>query len=402
MSDVKYARARVIGGDASAIKPGSPVYSVTQEEIDKLEREHPGFIHHLHTKAERERREREAFRNRKAPPLWGTAANAVNVTYELYDWGMGRDGEVYFEGFAKSIFDPDETLKVEGYSGVGKADVLRYASVTPFAAAPLYLVTSEMAAVAGHAARSLQDQALQREDLPGPEGCILLNGNYPHTKDSNDKWVGTSAFSWAPLRISPTAPDSFEFERDEGGEPAAWRSGRDGAPGILVSCWSDVLDPEDDFSLQMREQRGPKMPRLQLYHVFPWPFGSDISAVTGHSGTAAMLRYFVSLLTLMRQRIAVSTPTSLPRPTRREFARKGRELPELKVITLRRAYNPRPEKGGAREHVDWSHRWMVGGHWRNQWYPSVQDHRQLWIAPYVKGPEGKPLVLPDEVYKLRR
>jgi hypothetical protein len=29
--------------------------------------------------------------------------------------------------------------------------------------------------------------------------------------------------------------------------------------------------------------------------------------------------------------------------------------------------------------------WWVRGHWRNQWYPSLQDNKRKWIRPYVKG-----------------
>jgi len=41
--------------------------------------------------------------------------------------------------------------------------------------------------------------------------------------------------------------------------------------------------------------------------------------------------------------------------------------------------------------------------WRNQWYPSLSQHRQKWISPYVKGPEDKPLVVrPRRVYQWTR
>ena len=37
-------------------------------------------------------------------------------------------------------------------------------------------------------------------------------------------------------------------------------------------------------------------------------------------------------------------------------------------------------------------------HWRNHWYPSLGDHRPLWIAPYLrKGPADAPLLGGDKV-----
>jgi hypothetical protein len=69
-------------------------------------------------------------------------------------------------------------------------------------------------------------------------------------------------------------------------------------------------------------------------------------------------------------------------------------MPEKRVtvVRLRRTYEEKPgeyEPGS----VDWTHRWIVGGHWRNQWYQSEQIHRQIWISPYVKGPDELPLVI---------
>lgn len=39
----------------------------------------------------------------------------------------------------------------------------------------------------------------------------------------------------------------------------------------------------------------------------------------------------------------------------------------------------------------WKQRWLVRGHYRAQWYPSLKAHRVIWIAPYLKGPEDAPL-----------
>ena len=74
-----------------------------------------------------------------------------------------------------------------------------------------------------------------------------------------------------------------------------------------------------------------------------------------------------------------------PRPLRREAKRKRRREEEITVMTLRRASGPHAEDG---EGGYLTVQFLVRGHWRNQWYPSLREHRQIWIAPYVKGPEG--------------
>jgi hypothetical protein len=52
------------------------------------------------------------------------------------------------------------------------------------------------------------------------------------------------------------------------------------------------------------------------------------------------------------------------------------------------------------QHREFSHRWLVSGHFRNQWYSSEQTHKVIWIAPHVKGPKGA-LFLP-RVYRVSR
>lgn len=53
--------------------------------------------------------------------------------------------------------------------------------------------------------------------------------------------------------------------------------------------------------------------------------------------------------------------------------------------------------------VEWTHRWIVSGHWRNQACGEGYSERKLvWVSPHVKGPENKPLVIRDTVGALVR
>jgi hypothetical protein len=91
-----------------------------------------------------------------------------------------------------------------------------------------------------------------------------------------------------------------------------------------------------------------------------------------------------------------------PRHARRRYLRENKhEPPPVRVIHLRR-----PEKGskkdvetGAGEEagtageahpVDWSCRWWVAPHWRNQYHPSSGERRPKYIGLYYKGPDDKP------------
>lgn len=83
---------------------------------------------------------------------------------------------------------------------------------------------------------------------------------------------------------------------------------------------------------------------------------------------------------------------SLPRHLRRA-AELGRRppLPEINTVTLRRAWRDDDKPKGDGEPREWSCQWIVGGHWRNQWYPSKAEWKPKYIAPYLKGDPDKPL-----------
>jgi hypothetical protein len=89
------------------------------------------------------------------------------------------------------------------------------------------------------------------------------------------------------------------------------------------------------------------------------------------------------------------------RPARRWAERVGiGEVfePSVRFILLRRMTHLKGQAMGAGQ--TYSHRWLVSGHFRNQWFPSEETHKVIWIGPYMKGPEGTPLV--PRVYRVSR
>ncbi|MFF5522570.1 hypothetical protein [Streptomyces coeruleorubidus] len=97
---------------------------------------------------------------------------------------------------------------------------------------------------------------------------------------------------------------------------------------------------------------------------------------------------------LMRQPLAEAEDIEPDRATRKRLRRLGHEPASVRLIGLRRP-KPGPEKGdGSREY---HYRWIVRGHWRQQWYPKRQVHRPVWIAPHVKGPEGASMMGGEKV-----
>jgi hypothetical protein len=101
---------------------------------------------------------------------------------------------------------------------------------------------------------------------------------------------------------------------------------------------------------------------------------------------------------LMQQRIAVETVERPDRASERRLRRANRPVDAVRVISLRQ-----PEHyGGLGGDRTYHHRWVVRGHWRKQWYPSQERNVPIWISPYVKGPDGAPLLAGEKVYAWQR
>jgi hypothetical protein len=128
--------------------------------------------------------------------------------------------------------------------------------------------------------------------------------------------------------------------------------------------------------------------------------GNEVDETGKPTGAEWWWRIVQACLRLMQQRIAHRANERPGRPARREALRHGFIDHDVIVIRLRKERGEHQESGGA---ANYSHRFIVDGHWRNQWYPSGQVHRQIWISPYVKGPDELPLVIaPNRAYTWTR
>ena len=101
----------------------------------------------------------------------------------------------------------------------------------------------------------------------------------------------------------------------------------------------------------------------------------------------------LAMLAFINSPFVDTAPQRLPRTIRRELDRTGmagKMREETSVVVLRRKVtDSRPSEDG--EGREYSSRWWVSGHIRAQWYPSLKAHKLIFIAPYIKGPEDKPL-----------
>lgn len=121
---------------------------------------------------------------------------------------------------------------------------------------------------------------------------------------------------------------------------------------------------------------------------------SDISVEEGHKAIEALSRFFLAGCAWLQQRVVVSSVGHVERHRRKQLARENDAdvVSEIKVIELRRTERQSSPSGGGGdgEAREWSCRWIVSGHWRNQPYKNG-ERKLIYIMPFVKGPSDKPL-----------
>lgn len=120
--------------------------------------------------------------------------------------------------------------------------------------------------------------------------------------------------------------------------------------------------------------------------------GGRNNVIKGNPETALTLWSFVvSAGMFLRQKLAVLDEQPLNRPARRRLAATGwAGESDVSVVLLRERERRVVVAGeGERHYDDWQ--WLVTGHVRQQYYPSLDKHLPVLISPYIKGPEGKPM-----------
>lgn len=120
-----------------------------------------------------------------------------------------------------------------------------------------------------------------------------------------------------------------------------------------------------------------------------------------------ILRQVHAFWLLLNQTITDVSEADIPRPFAKR-AKKAKIPPRVTVIRLRR--HEKRGDGIGENNVEWQHQWLVRGHWA--WRHCSEHHplaepdgaggyrARVWIRPYVKGPEGKPLHVTEKVFHL--
>ncbi|MCA1194491.1 hypothetical protein [Saccharopolyspora sp. 6V] len=269
--------------------------------------------------------------------------------------------------------------------------------------AQLFYVSAEMTRLAQAAARSLTAASTHPDDLPAAAGFMVFAEPFavyePDRIPSGEQTEQCVivAVSWGP---------NGALRADQGMWLTFWSATDYDAETRYVQ--RQLGCSEEEATQMVRRARAPlTWDNEAVCHYGATTLGLLSNATPGRAGwteeleagpsweqmsgtTAAWTLIVRSAWLLMTQDgITDTTDEPMPRQQRRRAEREGYNAAPVRVVHLRHRENsPTAAEPGERAyHV----RWVVRGHWRNQWYPSRGEHRPVWINPHIKGPAGSPL-----------
>jgi hypothetical protein len=299
--------------------------------------------------------------------------------------------------------------------GARIADATVQAESGSLKVAETYVVSPGMHAVTVAAAETLGHldlaQHWREDDLPAPHGFLLLShvqmlereppadlraltwrrGTLPR---ANGPIPAIHVTGWLAADGPMQFPDFIQARRMA---KAAGHPFPDLVPDVRLSF---ALDPD-----------GFDEPIAERLHSINRELFASTKIGTSHSPTTAdfaggaisdpeanfELRYLYAFMRLCNQRIAsIASP-----PAHTHGALSGLPDEPVRVVQLRTFSSfegeDRPPSG-----KKYRHRWIVRMHKVRQWYPGQGTHKVIWRGPYVKGPDGAPLLTGELVNALVR
>jgi hypothetical protein len=334
-----------------------------------------------------------------------TASDVPLLRRALADYHASPAGTLYYH---RAILIDRQPLRPDGPPGQA-AERLAAAEATRLREADLWYIDEDLCTLLAAAHRSMPAFAPRPPDLPSRTGFTVFAKPIATwvrgTDEGADKIVDT---------LDPTGTDTQlrtaarRLHRQEARIVAAsWGPARHPAwpaGGLWMSFYAHTPPADSLFDDPATRQRlSAMLPPLMVDNEAALAWRPDGAAADDYllpgpntpetPGRWARL-VFTTFQLAAQATLASTGHLRTPRPERRRTARAG--LPERDVRIIRLRHNPTGDqrRGQPAETTGayWRHRWVVRGHWRNQWFPRLADHRPTWIAPHLKGPADAPLL----------
>lgn len=312
---------------------------------------------------------------------------------DVVNWMKGRTGHLC-TGYAMLGGAFNTGLMEGGRAFADETDRLVDEIRGHLEAAETYWVSSDMGSLIQHAAPDpkLLGQKLRQEDLPSKSGFLVFDSQVVFGSAS------IKALTWYRKddQVIFWCWETKELARRRDGQPLVGDGSFDdeifkGTHYIPINQWpwtiGAALEEVGEINTEWCETE-EEMEQERLESI---------------QERQECLAIVYCTMLMLGQKIARTEDGRVPRAAAKRAARVGLPNDTVRCITLRREQilgkSGEPDTGQA---INYSHRFMVRGHWKPQWYPSLQDHRIIYIAPYIKGPDDKPLIIRDTVYALKR
>ena len=353
-------------------------------------------------------------------PHWHEAFDAQMA---LWRWYRGSGGQRWMrESYRANMKAHSEEIR-ETILGLYDAEMGRLIDCDPV------YVSEEMCELVDAARESFAPEPLYETDLITPRGFMWF-AKPLLMQDRFDIPVAIRAVSWTRGYAFPTGAKEDEFratilseekflvhgDRMHADEMQGYvDEGLIVPHGVAITLYADR-----DHYLNVTQERNSNVQTpdwayaatstvpVVPFHLTPWHFNESFGGneVDENGEPTAASQWWTMTQTcfrLMQQRISVKHRNRPDRASRREAKRAGlTHEPEVLVVRLRReASEPHPDHEPSE--ANYSHRFIVGAHWRMQPYKSEGIVRQIWIAPYVKGNPELPLIIkPRRVFQWER
>lgn len=294
--------------------------------------------------------------------------------------------------------------------------------------APTYFVSHDMTEMVKQAAEAMLPEGLSPVDIPSPSGFIMFDHpieitGYETSTETLDTDVVDETLYDGGRNTKAIPLSGFAWRDSTSTDPETGES----LPGLTYWLF---LRPEDAAQYDLGVMNTPDMRKkvgpLPLYDFSGWIYGRPWNTVDSDETVEGTLdsegRFLVApvvdstrrvLLTVfkMLQQTIVTLGTERPyRALKRRCAAYMPEVGDVLVIQLRKEYHPAKkyteEHGGDDVEFEgpwYSHRFLVRGHWKRQRFGENRGETKIiWVAPYVKGPEDRPLIMKDRIYSLEK
>lgn len=263
--------------------------------------------------------------------------------------------------------------------------------------ATLYVADSDMVALLDEAAPTMPDQPLHETDLLSDHGFVWFAAPLPD-RSTDPTPLTYRAISWT--LVGPDHP--LLDDHDDGKKPTTTAT-------VFIHTYSETLllgqmkNPGATVALT------PGTPGLIPTSSTAWTMGTLMGEVFGEVPEDPALtpmffqRVLAAFWALAVQPLTRTVETSPgDRNLQKRAARSGvlRPYEDVRVVQLKHA------TGSSRAAEDPNDdtkrrvgvRFPTRGFWRNQWMPSTQTHRHIYIAPHWRGPAGAPIQGGERVF----